>query len=168
MDFWLINWPFNILQKKNYLLEEVLANQLYLFLHMAKPKHRIEFIGEKHIFIFLSPTLHIVALNSASAWSISPADLIFMLRFYNKIICKIYKEMFFKEDIYFIDFEACFVDCFLTSLISANKVVVKWTVPSSSIGWFIRISFLKASLSGHLLPKPKGGSIFFNMSYISE
>jgi hypothetical protein len=32
----------------------------------------------------------------------------------------------------------------------------------------MRMSFLKASLSGHLLPKPRGGSMFFSMSYISE
>ena len=28
------------------------------------------------------------------------------------------------------------------------------------------ISFLYASLSGHLLPKPRGGSMFFSMSYL--
>ena len=57
--------------------------------------------------------------------------------------------------------------CF-TSRISAKRVVVKWTVPSSSIGWFILINFLNAKRSGHLLPNPKGGSMFLSMSYISE
>jgi len=53
------------------------------------------------------------------------------------------------------------------SLISANSVVVKSTLPLLLTGMFMRINFLYANLLGHLLPNPKGGSMFFNMSYIS-
>ena len=53
------------------------------------------------------------------------------------------------------------------SRMRAKRVVVKWTMPSSSMGWFMRMSFLKARRSGHLEPKPSGGSMFFSMSYIS-
>ena len=84
------------LQKKNYLLEEVRANPLYPFLRMAKPKLYVYFIV-KYISMLLSPTLHIVALNSASAWSISPALLIFMLRFCNKIHSQMVK-IYFKQE----------------------------------------------------------------------
>lgn len=52
------------------------------------------------------------------------------------------------------------------SRIRAKSVVVKPTLISSSIGIFIRMSFLYATRFGHLLPKPSGGSIFFSISYI--
>ena len=56
---------------------------------------------------------------------------------------------------------------FKFSRIKANRVLVKFTLPSSSTGMFIRINFLYARRFGHLLPKPRGGSMFFSISYIS-
>lgn len=53
------------------------------------------------------------------------------------------------------------------SRMSANNVVVNWTLPSWSTGIFIRMSFLYAKRLGHLLPKPNGGSMFLSISYIS-
>ena len=38
--------------------------------------------------------------------------------------------------------------------------LLKLTFPSLSIGMFIRINLLYAILSGHFLPKPRGGSIW--------
>ena len=40
-----------------------------------------------------------------------------------------------------------------------KRVDLKWTFPSSSTGMFILTNRLYANRSGHLLPKPKGGSI---------
>lgn len=52
------------------------------------------------------------------------------------------------------------------SRINANSVVVKPTLKSSSIGIFMRMSFLYATRFGHLLPNPSGGSMFFSISNI--
>ena len=56
--------------------------------------------------------------------------------------------------------------CKLT-LTRAKSVVVKLTRPSSSIGMFIRTRRLYDNRSGHLEPKPSGGSICFNRANIS-
>ena len=45
-------------------------------------------------------------------------------------------------------------------LMRENRVDLKWTLPSSSTGMFILTSLLYANRSGHLLPKPNGGSIW--------
>ena len=158
-----------------YLLAEARASQPYPFPHMATPTgikiNILLYINNSSYLTNGGPQLCVCLVHLPCTSHLDTQILQNIISYLHPIDLQKLSNLSFKLDngrllIWLV--KTYYKNVFQTSRMRAKSVVVKWTVPSSSIGWFIRISFLKARRSGHLLPNPSGGSIFFSMSYISE